>query len=361
VRVAIVHDWLVGGGAEKVVLELHRLFPGAPIYTSYATDVWKKKLGGKVVTGYLQNWPFSKLRKFIPFLRGLWFSRLKFDAYDLVISSSGAEAKFVKTGPGTKHIAYIHAPTHYYWDRYDEYLKNPGFGAFDWLARLGLKILVGPMRRWDYKAAQRPDRLIANSSFTKSQIKKYYGRESVVIHPPVDIDTYKSLNKSSITRVGFVTAGRQAPYKRLDLAVAACTKLNLPLTVIGDGPEHKKLKEMAGPTVKFTGHIPTDQIVEYFQSAEAFIFPGLDDFGVVAVEAIAAGCPVIALKAGGALDYVQPGKNGYFFEKQTVDSLVQALSRFNLGHLSHEKISASAQQFSVNNFQKNIRNYLDSI
>src|SRR3990167_1075767 len=217
-KVAIVSDWLIGGGAERVVLELHRMYPNAPIYTSYATDEWKDKLVGKVITGYLQSWPFSKLRKFIPPLRGFWFSNLNLSEYDLVISSSGAEAKFIKTKPDTKHIAYIHAPTHYYWDRYEQYLRHPGFGMFDWLARFGLKVLVGPMRRWDFQAAQRPDYLIANSNSTRQQIKKYYKRDSVVIHPPVDIEKFKILNKSSNLRSGFMTAGRQTPYKRIGLA-----------------------------------------------------------------------------------------------------------------------------------------------
>jgi len=197
-KVAIVHDWFVGGGAERVVEQLHKMFPQAPIYTSYCSDEWRQKLDNKVVTGFLQNWPFPALRKFVPFLRIWWFSRLKFDGYDLVISSSGAEAKGIKVNKPAVHINYCHAPTHYYWSRYNEYMKRPGFGILDPLARLGLKLLVGPLRRWDYKAAQRPDYIIANSNFTKDQIKKYYGRDSVVVHPPVDIGRFKILNKSSI-------------------------------------------------------------------------------------------------------------------------------------------------------------------
>lgn len=361
-RVAIACDWLIGGGAEKVVHELHKMYPRAPIYTSYATNEWRRKLKGQVRTGYLQSWPFSSLRKFIPFLRSWWFSGLDLSQYDLVISSAGAEAKFVKKiRPGAIHVSYIHAPTHYYWSRYDDYLKNPGFGALDWLARLGLKILVGPMRRWDYRAAQRPHHLIANSNYTKDQIKKYYGRDSTVIHPPVDIDRFKLLNKSSILRRGFVTAGRQTPYKRIDLAVAACTKLGLPLIVIGYGPEHKKLRKMAGPTISFTGKIPTKQVAEYFRSAEAFIFPGLDDFGIAAVEAMAAGTPVIAYKAGGALDYVSPGETGLFFNQQTVESLASVLENFRSDKFNSDKISVEAQNFSKANFDESFRNYLRAL
>lgn len=261
------------------------------------------------------------------------------------------------------HVAYIHAPTHYYWDRYEDYLKSPGFGGFDWLARFGLKLLVGPMRKWDYRAAQRPDKLIANSNFTKNQIKKYYGRDSAVIHPPVDVERFKlqTINHELRTaRKGFVTAGRQTPYKRIDLAVAACTKLGLPLAVIGDGPDHKKLVRMAGPTVKFVS-AEDSQMADYFQKAQAFIFPGLDDFGVVAVEAMAAGTPVIACNGGGALDYIEQDKNGNFFENQSVQNLSAVLSTFDSKKFDNLFISQQAQRFGINVFRKKMSGFLDSL
>jgi len=355
-KVAIVHDWLVGGGAERVVYELHQMYPDAPIYTSYCTDEWRRKLNNKVVTGWLQYWPFSQLRKYIPFLRILWFSSLKFDGYDLVISSSGAEAKGIKVKKPAIHINYCHAPTHYYWVRYDEYLKNPGFGRFNWLARVGLKLLVGPMRRWDYKAAQRPDVMIANSNFTKDNIKKYYGRDSVVIHPPVDVERFKL--GAQTKRSGFVTAGRQTPYKRTDLAVAACTALNLPLTVIGDGPDHAKLIKMAGPTITFLSDVADKDIVSYFQSAEAFIFPGMEDFGIVAVEAMAAGTPVIAYRGGGALDYVIPDKTGEFFEQQTIASLSETLKNFVPATFDQIQIHQKAAEFSMLHFRESLQAFI---
>lgn len=356
-KVAIVHDWMIGGGAEKVVLELHRMFPEAPIYTSYCTDEWHKKLDGKAVTGYLQNWPFPALRKFVPFLRGWWFSHLNLKNYDLVISSSGAEAKFVKVHGNAKHISYIHAPTHYYWSRYDEYLKHPGFGFFDPLARLGLRVLVGPMRRWDFRAAQRPDHLIANSNYTKQQIKKYYKRDSVVIHPPVDIEKFKSKNNKP--RHGFLIVGRQTPYKRFDLAVATCTKLNLPLTVVGNGPDHKKLQRLASSSVKFV-QATDKELMDYFATAEAFIFPGLDDFGIVAIEAMAAGTPVIAYKAGGALDYVILGKTGELFENQTVGSLAKVLEKFDSTKFESDQVSQTVGIFSADNFRTQIKSMLSA-
>lgn len=348
-KVAIVHDWLIGGGAERVVLELHKLYPDAPIYTSYCTEEWRAKLDNKVVTGYLQKGPFPKLRKFIPILRAIWFSNLKLDNYNLVISSSGAEAKAVKTSKNTLHVNYCHSPTHYYWIRYDEYIANPGFGVFNWLARLGLKIMIGPMRRWDLKAAQRPDVMIANSSYTQTNIKKYYKRDSTIIYPPVDIERFAT--KSEAKREGFLTVGRQTPYMRKDLAIAACNQLKLPLTVIGKGPEHDKLVAMAGPTINFPSDISDNEIVEHFQKARAFILPGQEDFGIVGVEALAAGTPVIGYQAGGAPDYIEPGKTGVLFAEQTVESLVESLEDFTVENFSSANLKKRAADFSPAQFQ----------
>ena len=354
-KIAIVHDWFVGGGAERVVLELHKMFPEAPIYTSYCTEEWRARLDGKIVTGWLQHWPFSRLRKFLPALRIWWFTHLDFSDYDLVISSSGAEAKGIKTGPETIHVNYCHAPTHYYWSRYDEYLANPGFGRLDPLARWGLKLLVGPLRRWDHRAAQRPDYMIANSNYIKGQIEKYYGRESVVIYPPVDVERFEA--QLDHQRLGFVTAGRQTPYKRTDLAVKAANELKLPLVVIGRGPEYKKLKKLAGRTVNFFRHISDEELPERFAQAQAFIFPGVDDFGIVAIEALATGTPVIAYKAGGALDYITP-KTGMFFTEQTVESLEKAIKSFKPTDFNHQEIKDYAKQFSAKQFHGSFMTFI---
>jgi glycosyltransferase involved in cell wall biosynthesis len=355
-RTAIVHDWLIGGGAERVAYELHKLFPDAPVYTSYCTDEWREKFDGKVVTGWLQH--FGRLRKFIPILRIWWFTHLKFDGYDLVISSSGAEAKGIKVPTETVHVNYCHAPTHYYWSRYDEYMRHPGFGLFDPLARLGLKLLAGPLRKWDYKAAQRPNYMIANSTHIQAEIKKYYGRDAVVIHPPVDIDRFK---KSGIEgeRRGFLAGGRLTPYKRNDLIVKACSELNIPLTVYGNGPDRNRLESLSGPTITFTGHVTDERVVELFAGAEAFIFPLLDDFGVVSVEAMAAGTPVIAYKAGGALDYIKPGENGEFFSPQSVKALTAALRSFDAKKYDHARIASFARKFSDDTFAQNITDFLE--
>ncbi|MGH7250109.1 MAG: glycosyltransferase, partial [Minisyncoccia bacterium] len=347
------------GGAERVVLELHRMFPSAPIYTSQYDPKsldWFKD--ADVRTTWLQKLP-KGLRKFLPVLRALAFSRLNLIDYDLVISSSGAEAKFVKVKKPTIHISYCHSPTHYYWVRYDEYMKNPGFGAFNWLGRMGLKLLVGPMKRWDYKAARRPDYFIANSSFTKDNIKKYYGREATVIYPPVEIERFKSDEK--VTRQGFVTAGRQTPYMRKDIAVAACSQLNLPLTVIGDGPEHAKLVKMAGSTVKFLTNVSDQELPNHFRGAKAFILPGKEDFGIVAVEAMAAGTPVIAYANGGVLDTVISGETGEFFKQQSAESLAEVLKNFKPEQYYSGKITAQAERFSQEKFHKNIKEFISNL
>lgn len=365
-KVAIVCDWLTGyGGAERVVLELHRMFPDAPIYTSqYDSKLLDWFRDADVHTLWLQKLPRA-LKKFLPVLRARAFSRLDLSDYDLVISSTGAEAKAVKTGSNTIHVCYCNAPTHYYWSRYEDYLKNPGFPiGFNWLAKLALRILVGPLRRWDYKAAQKPNYLLANSTHTKAQIKKYYDRDSEVVFPPVDIERFKTQNSELRTqnlRHGFVVAGRQTPYKRVDLAVAACTQLGLPLIVIGKGPEHEKLKKMSGSTITFIDNASDEDVASYFAGAEAFIFPGVDDFGITPVEAMAAGTPVIAFKDGGALDYVVESKTGKFFEEQTVESLAQCLQSFKPADYSHDDIKAAVQKFSLENFQKNLQTQLDRV
>jgi glycosyltransferase involved in cell wall biosynthesis len=361
-RVAIVCDWLTGvGGAERVVLEIHRMFPDALIYTSQYDPVkidWFKD--AEVRTTWLQALPIA-LKKFLPILRAWAFSRLDLSGYDLIISSSGAEAKGVRTTKDQIHISYCHAPTHYYWSRYDDYMHDPGFGPLDWLARIGLKLLVGPMRSWDYKAAQRPDYLIANSTHTQAKIKEYYGRDSVVMHPPVDIERFEQRTENGERKAGFVVAGRQTPYKKIDLAVAAATKANVPLVVIGNGPDHKKLLHLAGPTITFLTNVSDSEIVEYFASAEAFIFPGVDDFGIVAVEAQAAGTPVIAYKAGGALDYIKPGVTGEFFDEQTVEALDDILKNFDSSRFDPAIIKKSAARFSSKTFRAKLNDYLQKI
>lgn len=362
-KIALVCDWMIGGGAERVVYELHLLYPEATIYTSYCSESWRKELEpSKIVTSYMQHWPFSKIRKFIPFLRAFWFSTLNLNSYDVVISASGAEAKGIKTKDSTKHISYIHAPTHYYWSRYDQYLNDPGFGRLDQFARFGLRKLVGPMRRWDFKAAQRPDALIANSTYTQDQILKYYHRDSAVIHPPIRTKKFNKFSKNNKARRGFITVSRQTPYKRIDLAIKACSKLGLELKVVGNGPDNAKLRDMANSKIEFIDSAHDDELAKLIGSAEGFIFPSNnEDFGIAPVEALAAGTPVIAYKGGGPLDYIKPGVNGEFFGKLSVKSLSETLGNFKPEKYTQSDIKRSANDFSTESFRKKITKAVNSL
>jgi glycosyltransferase involved in cell wall biosynthesis len=366
-KVAIVHDWLYGGGAERVVYELHKLYPEAPIYTSYCSDEWRRKLDNKVITGYLQHWPFSKLRRILPVLRIKWFEGLDLSQYDLVISSSGnGEAKGVKAGStfreGQTHVCYCHTPTHFYWRHYDQYMRQPGFGAFDPVVRIALKLLLGPLRKWDLKAAQRPDHFIANSTHIQADIKTYYSRDSTVIFPPVDVSRFEGVDAGQ-PRHGFITVGRQQPQKKTDIIIQACNQLKLPLTVIGNGVDHARLVRLAGPTITFvSGKEATDELISAkMAQATAFIFAAHDDFGITPIEALAAGTPVIAYRAGGALDYVQPGVTGEFFDEQSVQSLASALEAFDPSRYEAQQIRQASLRFSTEAFVEHMTEYLNTI
>lgn len=363
-KVALVCDWLTTmGGAERVILEVHKMFPDAPIYTSsYASARMPLFAEADVHTSFIQRLPFSSKHQLWPVLRRFYFGKLKLDKYDLVISLSGAEAKATKV-PNGIHINYCFSPTHYYWVRPDEYLSANtagGVGLLDPVWRFGLRVLKPWMKRWDYLAAQGPDHVITLSSEVKKRIQKFYNRDSTIIYPPVDVARFAT-SKNPPTRKGFLIVGRQVHHKRFDLAVKACTKLSLPLTVIGDGPEHDYLKSIAGSTIKFQTNITDKMIVRYFQSAKGYIFPQEDDFGIVAVEAMAAGTPVVAYEAGGALDIVQPNKTGMFFNEQTVESLSKVLQNWDGRTWNHNDIKLSASRFSSENFKKKLNQFIREV
>ncbi|MCA9348050.1 glycosyltransferase [Candidatus Saccharibacteria bacterium] len=355
-KIAIVHDWIYGGGAEKVVEQLHTLYPEAPIYTSYCSDNWRKRLDNKVITGYLQHPPFRQLRKFLPLLRQWWFAHLDLSDFDIVISSSGnGEAKFAGQAKSNHnkptHINYCHTPVHFYWRHYETYLQNPGIKP-QWLARLGLKLLINPLRNRDYRAAQNVDIFVANSSHIQSDIKAFYNRDASVIHPPVD--TKRFINHSKVKRSGFVTLGRQVPMKKTDLIIKACNKTNSQLTVVGVGPEHEYLKSIAGPTIKFETNASDKDLINLLSQASGFIFASFEDFGIAPVEALACGTPVIAYQAGGALDYVIPDKTGDFFTKQTTESIVEAITKFTPSKYDSWQIQKFASSFDKNHFRNKI-------
>lgn len=362
-KVAIVCDWLTSiGGAERVVLALHEMFPTAPIYTSqYDPEQIDWFKNAEVKTTWLQGLPKkSTVRKLLPVLRRQAFQSINLSDYDIIISSSGAEAKAVKKlKQGALHITYCHSPTHYYWQRYDEYLKEPGFGMLNPLARGGLRVLGGPMRKWDYSVAQRPDVLVANSTHIKNKIKEYYDRDAVVIFPPVDVERFAQKTKAK--RSGLVISGRQVPYKRIDLAVQAAISLSLPLKVIGTGPMHEKLLTLAHghSNITFLTDVTDTEMPKHIGSAELFLFPGVEDFGIAPVEAIAAGTPVVAYGEGGALDYIND-TTGILFDTQTVESIAGAITVALSTKWNHDKIAKYAQKYNKQSFEANFMQLVES-
>lgn len=365
-RVVIVHDWLTNmGGAENVVLALHEAFPVAPIYTSTFTPENMPAFKGlDIRTTSLQNLPkpIRKLHKFFPILRVKAFQKLDLSEFDIIISSSSAESKQVrKTRSNQVHICYCHTPIRYYWSHYAEYKADPGFGKLNWLVRLAMPLMIPALKKSDYKAAQQVDVFVANSTEVQARIKKYYGKPSTVIHPPVDVDRFEP----DRTRGDYYVAlGRQVPYKRIDLAVAAATRLSLPLRVYGNGSEHKKLVEMAGSTVKFFtdrfGDASDDAVTAALNSAKGYIFPAEEDFGIVEVEALAAGAPVIAFGKGGALDIVQDGESGILFHEQSVDAVVSAISRAGKIDFLPGTLRRKAKRFDKSLFITKIKKIVDS-
>lgn len=360
-KIAIVADWLTNmGGAEQVVLALHETFPDAPIYTStYTPETMPAFKNLDVRTTSLQNLPapLRKLHKFFPMLRVRAFQKLDLSEFDIIISSSSAEAKQVrKTRPNQLHICYCHTPIRYYWSHYKEYKKDPGFGKLNWLVRLAMPLMIPSLRRADYAAAQNVDTFIANSNEVQARIKKYYKKSSTVIHPPVDVNRFEPARRRSAY---YVALGRQVPYKRIDLAVTAATELHLPLKVYGNGSEHQRLVAMAGPTVKFYtdrfGDASDKAVTESLNHTKGYIFPAEEDFGIVQVEALAAGAPVIAYGKGGTLDIVQNGESGILFDQQTTKSVITAITKAEQTTFLPATLRRKAKRFDKSLFITKIR------
>lgn len=361
-KIAIIHDWLTNlGGAERVVFALHEAFPDAPIYTSVyehepLLDAHTKGLD--IRTTWLQKLPrpLRKLHKFFPLLRVKAFQDLDLSEFDIIITSSSAESKQVrKTRPDQVHICYCHTPIRYYWNGYEQYKKDPGFGKLNWLIRLLMPLMVPPMRRADYEAAQQVDVFIANSAEVQRRIKQYYHKPSTIIHPSVEVDRFTAYSQPQEARTYYLAHGRQVPYKRVDLAVKACSELGLPLIVSGGGPDHDRLKSMAGPSVSFE-YFPTDERVnELFGGAKGYIFPAEEDFGIVMVEALSAGTPVIAYAEGGSKDIVNNNEAGLTFDSQTTDSLKEALLKFETMTFPPQNMQRIAKRFHKTLFIQKIR------
>jgi len=358
-KIALVTDWLTNmGGAEPLLLEIHKLFPKAPIYTSvYDADNMPAFKHIDVRTTNLQtSLPKSLRYKHVlwPTLRAQAFRKLDLSEFDIIISTSSAEAKAVrKTRPGQIHIAYIHTPIRYYWSHYEEFKKEFKFGKLTPLIRPLIPILVKQQRKLDLESIEGIDVFIANSTITQERIKQYYGKASTVIHPPVDVDRFTPPPKGE--RSGYVLWGRHVPYKRFDLAIEACNKLGAQLTIIGSGPDTERLKKLAGPTITFTGRVSDEELVRRAQSAKAFLFPNEEDFGISAVEALAAGTPVIAYAKGGALDIVQDGETGVLFKTQSVASLVDAMKKADKINFLPATLHRKAKRFDKGLFATKMR------
>lgn len=331
-KIALTIDWLTNmGGAEPLLLAIHKQFPDAPIYTSvYDAPNMKAFADCDVRTTYLQR----LLPRFIRYKHVLWpvlrahaFRKLDLSEFDIILSTSSAEAKAVrKTRPDQVHIAYIHTPTRYYWSHYDEFKNQFDFGALTPIIRPFIPFFVRQMRKKDLDSVRDIDVFVANSEITRSRIKKYYGANATVVHPPIDVARFTPPPRTE--RSGLIMWGRHVPYKRHDLAILACNQLGEQLTICGTGPYTDHLKSIAGPTIKFVGRVSDEELVRLAQTSEAFLFPNEEDFGMSAAESLAAGTPVIAYARGGALDIIQDDETGILFEDQSVAGVVAAIIKF---------------------------------
>lgn len=361
-KIAIVHDWLTNiGGAERVVEALLEAYPQADLYTSVYNQAKLPKFSEnrKVFTSFLQHWPLA-LRKhqLYPTLRTLAFESFDFSGYDVVISSSSAEAKGVITPTETLHIAYIHTPVRYYWSNYEDYLRDPGFGLLSPLLRPIIPWFVRRMRRWDFAAAQRPDVLVANSQTVAQRVRTYYKRSSKVIYPPIDIERFDAGPDND--KGYLLVVSRLVPYKRIDLAVQACSELGLRLIVAGSGSEEKRLKSLAGPTIEFKSGLSDAEITTLYHDCRAFLFPGEEDFGITPVEAMACGKPVVAYGKGGLAETVVDGSTGLLFHKQDKEALKASLHKLDGQKWDRAKIKQHAKNYSKQNFIKQIHALVDS-
>jgi len=364
-RVAIIHYWFVAyGGGERVVEALAELFPQADLFSlvvdkpSLTASLQKRTIH----TSFLQNVPWAcKYHRHFLLLQPLALEQFDLRSYDLVISSESGPAKGVITSPHTCSICYCHSPMRYLWDMSSEYTRTMGP-----IVRPVFTLASHYMRMWDYASAGRVDYFVANSQFVASRIRKYYRRESTVIHPPVNIAASEAQPN---TDDYYLSVGRLVSYKRIDLAVEACTRMGRPLHIVGDGPEYRALKRMAGPTIRFLGTIPEEELQAQFANCRAFLLPGEEDFGIAPVEAQGHGRPVIAFGSGGALETVRGIWNadtllseptGVFFEEQSVDSLMGAIVTFEASRhrFLSRTIRAHALQFDREHFAERILNFV---
>jgi glycosyltransferase involved in cell wall biosynthesis len=352
-RVAIVHYWLVSmRGGEKVVEALCDLYPDADIFTLVydKTRVSEKIRKHNVKTSFLQHIP-GAIRNYQSLLPLMPFALESFDlsGYDLILSSESGPAKGIIPSPHAPHICYCHSPMRYLWDHYQTYRANAGH-----LPRMMLPIVAPMLRSWDVSTSMRVDRFIANSNHVAARIQKYYRRPATVIYPPVSVGDFKLSNESDDF---YLCAGQIVPYKRVDLAVTAFTEMKRNLVVVGEGKDLERLKQKAGPTIQFWGRAPFSVLQDAFARCRALVFPGEEDFGMVPVEAMASGKPVIAFGSGGALETVVPDLSGVLFYEQTVRALTDAVHEFEQkeAFFRPQRIRLHAAQFNQERFKDGMR------
>jgi len=360
-KVVLMHDWLTGfRGGERVLEVFCEMFPDAPLYTllykkGSTTPIIENR---KIVTSFLNYIPgiHKHYRKFLP-LFPLAASMMKVvEEADLVISSSHCVIKGVKKPLGSKHISYIHSPMRYLYDQYDVYFGPQA----PFYQRIGARIFKNYLVDWDLASNSNVDVPIANAKFVQQRIKKYYHIDSDVIHPFVDLKDFREFQKNPIEKEDFyIMVTAFAPNKRVDLAIKAFNKMGKKLKIIGSGQQEQELREMAGEGIEFLGNLSREKVVENFAKAKALIFPGTEDFGITPLESLASGTPVIAFKIGGVLETLTE-KVSVFFEEQTEESLIGAVIEFEKKSFEAEDLFARAEEFSRENFKKNIQELIDS-
>ena len=366
-KIAIIHDWLVNwGGAENVTSEINKIFPEADIFTTvnFLTKENRERFAAKnIYTTEIQGYPFAK--KFYQLYLSkmpMAIEKLDLSEYDLIISASHAVAKGVITGPNQLHICYCYTPIRYAWDMKWEYIENSPLKI--WPFKNYMEMVLFNLRNWDVRNSNQVDYFTAISHFTADRIKKYYNRNSDIIKPPVNVNGFEISTKE---RENFyLTASRLVEYKKIDIIIEAFNKMpEKKLVVIGAGGEFKKLKKIAGINIELLGYQPFEELKNYMQKARGFIFAAKEDFGLVPVEAQACGTPVIAFGEAGSLDTVitpqRDSKNytGVFFDKQTPESIIDAIKKFEKMTFDPLNCRKNAEDFSVEKFDENFRNYVE--
>lgn len=354
-RVALVHDYLNQlGGAEQVLKALCEIFPQSPIFTIvYDPEKLADFNDKKIIPSFIQNLPFglNKYQWFLPLMPSA-VEKFNLKDFDLIISSCSSFSKGVITRPEQKHICYCHTPTRYLWSDTHNYVEDLNVNKY---LKKYISIYLSKLRLWDKISSDRVDHFIANSAFVQKRIKKYYNKESLVIHPPVETEKFFISNK---TENYFLTGGRLVPYKRFDIAVKAFSRIGIPLKIFGTGPEYYNLKKIAKKNIEFVGKISEYEQKELYAKAIAFINPQVEDFGITTIEAMASGRPIIAYKAGGALETVIENKTGVFFEEQEWEDLATTVINFQPENFNPLEIKLHAENFSKNVFKEKILNYV---